>query len=306
MQSSAVAVGTAAILAAIAWLVPEYRLVQLSLIAAMALVAVGLAVVTGIAGQVSLAQAAFMAIGAYGSTLLALKLGVPMWAAIMLSTIGAGLFGYLFGALAMRVEDQYLALATMAFTAILQQVLTQSEALTGGAAGLAVPSLILFGYPITTTRQLYLLTAFIAVLAFWGLNNLLRSRIGRAWSAMRQSEIAAATLGVDLLHHKSLAFSLSAALGALGGALQALQTPYLDPAQYGILLSVYYLAVVVVGGLRSIYGAVVGSLIFVLFPELLSMFRAYMAFVFALMLLGFIILFPQGVSGVARLLRRAG
>ncbi len=128
--------------------------------------------------------------------------------------------------------------------------------------------------------------------------NLLDSRVGRAFAALRQSEIAASTLGINVLHYKALAFALSAVFGAVGGGLQALQTTYLDPQSFGIVESVLLIAIIVIGGFRSMAGAVLGSAVFTIIPTMLGAFQSYRGLAFALLLLGTIVLFPGGLAGL--------
>ncbi len=273
----------AALALLLAWplVASEYRVFQVGLIASTAITVLGLVIVTGVAGQVSLAQAAFSALGAYGATLVALHLGITPWLGIPLCAVLSGAAGYGLGLLTLRLGGHYLALATMGVTAILQVVLIHWEALTGGALGLAVAPLKIGDTPVTSGRALYYVVIPVAVLSFVLASNLLRSGIGRAFSALRQSEVAAGTSGVNVLHYKALAFGLSGVSGALGGGLQALQTTFLDPHAFGIIESVLLVAIIVVGGFRSIAGAVVGSAVFVLIPEMLGAFQSYKGLVFA-------------------------
>lgn len=276
----------------------DYRLFQFGFMASTAIVVLGLVVVTGVAGQVSLAQAAFSAIGAYSWVLLANRFGVSPWIGIPLSTCVTGVLGYVLGQVTLRLAGHYLALVTLAFTAIVQVLLVQSESITGGALGLSVPPLSFGSKELSSPVALFYVIVPVAVGTFLFAFNVLHSPVGRAWSALRQSEIAAQTLGINLVHYKSLSFALSAALGALGGGLQALQTTFLDPQQFGIVESVLLVAILIIGGFRSIWGAVLGSMVFVLVPELLGGFDAYRGLVFALLLLAMLIMFPTGLAGL--------
>ena len=266
------------------------------LIGSTSIMVAGLAIVVGMAGQISIAQASFAALGAYGTAQLATMAGPPHWIAMSLLTAG---LGYLFGLLSLRVADHYLALATMALCAIVQLLLIHLEELTGGAVGLAVPPLQIGGRTLTRPTELYAVIMPFAALTVWFLHALLNSRTGRAFAALRMSEVGAAAVGVPVLHHKALAFALSAFFGAFGGGLFALQTTYLDPAQFGILESVRLIAIAVVGGMLHPFGPVIGSAVFVMIPELMGAFGRYMALVFSLMLLVFIVVLPQGMAGLA-------
>jgi branched-chain amino acid transport system permease protein len=280
------------------FLTADYRIFQMGLIASTAIMALGLVMVIGVAGQISLAQAAFSAIGAYVCTLAAIHAGIAPWFGIPIAGLLAGIVGYVFGLATLRLGGHYLALVTMALTAIIQVVLVHWEPVTGGALGLSVPPLSIAGNELTSGFSFYYVVVPVAFGMFLLAANILNSRIGRAFSALRQSEVAAQTLGVNVLHYKSLAFALSAFFGAVGGGFQGLQTSYLDPNLYGILESVALVAVIIIGGFRSIGGAVIGSAIFVLVPEMLGAFQGYKGLVFAALLLVTIVLFPTGLAGL--------
>ncbi len=266
----------------------------------------GLAIVVGLAGHISIAQAGFAAIGAYGSAQLANWYGLPYWLGLPAAALVAALVGYLFGLLSLRVADHYLALTSMAFCAILQLLLVHLEDWTGGAVGLAVPPATLGGFTLDKPVQLYAFIMPCAVFATWLLNSLRHAKLGRAFAALRMSEVGAAAVGIPVLHHKALAFALSAFLGAWGGGLFALQTTYLDPAQFGILESVRLIAIAVIGGLLNPLGPAIGATIFVLLPEMMGGFGRYMTLVFSLALLACLVLAPAGLGGVVhRLWKRA-
>jgi branched-chain amino acid transport system permease protein len=298
MRKPAAWLGLTALLLALPLFLSEYRLFQIGLIASTSVVAAGLVIVTGIAGQVSLAQAAFAALGAYGSTLLTLHAGVPLWIGIPATAAVVGASGFILGLLTLRVEGHNLALATMALTAIVQVVIVHWESLTGGALGLAVPSLMIGGASLTSGVALFYVIVPVTLVMFAFAANLLNSRIGRAFAALRQSEVAAQSSGVNALYYKALAFAISAVFGAVGGSLQAVQTTYLDPQAFGILESVLLIAIIVIGGLRSMAGAVLGSIAFTIIPAMLGAFQSYKGLAFALLLLLTIVLFPGGIASL--------
>jgi branched-chain amino acid transport system permease protein len=283
----------------------EYHLFQICLIAATAVVVLGLIVVTGLAGQISLAQSAFVGLGGYGPAILATWWGVPLWAGIPLTAVAVALAGLLLGQLTLRISGHYLALATMAFTAIVQLAFIHSDPVTGGAAGMPVPPFQIFGLTLSSGGHLYYIILPGTAVLFLLVQNVMKSRFGRALTAIRQSEIAAEAMGLNVLRYKAMAFAASGFLGAAGGGLLASLSTYLDPAQFGITQSVYFLAVAVVGGMSSPLGAIVGSAMFILIPDLLQSFQTYLGLVFALLLLGFIVLRPKGLASV-RLSRYVG
>jgi branched-chain amino acid transport system permease protein len=276
----------------------EFHLFQICLIAGTSLAVLGLVVVTGLAGQISLAQSAFVALGGYGSSILATSWGVPLWAGIPLVAIVVAFLGFVLGQMTLRVAGHYLALATLAVTAIVQLALIHWEALTGGAAGMPVPPFEIMGRTLTNGRELYYVILPVTALFLLITQNLTASRFGRALTAIRQSETAAEAMGLDVLRYKAGAFAASAFLGAIGGGLLAPLSTYLDPAQFGITYAIYFLAIAVVGGMLSPLGAVIGSAVFVLLPNYLQAFQSYLGLVFALLLLGFIVLRPNGLSSI--------
>jgi branched-chain amino acid transport system permease protein len=277
----------------------DYALYLVSLVATTAILALGLTIVTGVAGQVSLAQAAFAGIGGYGAVLLAVRFGLPLWLGIPLAALGAAAVGYLLGLPALRLEGPYLALVTLGFTAMVQTTLVHWQSVTNGPLGLPVPPLTVAGRSLTSGRDLYLVIVPVTVLIFIAARRLLRSRVGRALDALRQSEVAATALGVNPVHYKTLAFALSAFLGGIGGGLHALLTTFLSPETFGILESIFFLVVIVVGGVGHVAGAIVGAALLVLLPETLGGFKHYQALVYGALLLAFIVFVPGGLSGLA-------
>lgn len=284
----------------------DFHLFQICIIAATSLVTLGLVVVTGMAGQISLAQSAFVAFGAYSAAIVAMRWGVPLWAGIPLSATVAGLLGFLLGLATLRVSGHYLALATLAVTAMVQLALIHSDDLTGGAAGMPVPAFEIMGKALSRGNELYWVIVPTTATLFAVVDNLVRSRFGRTLAAVRQSETAASAMGIDVLTCKALAFAGSAFLGAFGGGLLAPLVTYLDPAQYGVTQTVSYLAVAVIGGLQSPIGALLGSAIFVLVPEFLQGLQSYLGLVFALLLCAFIVVRPEGLASLSSLLRVRG
>jgi branched-chain amino acid transport system permease protein len=287
-----------AVFFAVPHLFAEYHLFQLCLIAATALVVLGLVVVTGLAGQISLAQSAFAGLGGYGSAILATAWGVPMWASIPITALIVAAAGYVLGQMTLRISGHYLALATMAFTAIVQLFFIHSDPITGGAAGMPVPPLHVFGVDLGDGSQLYYAIVPTTALLFVLVQNILQSRFGRALKAIRQSETAAEAMGLNTLRYKAVAFACSGFLGSVGGGLLALLSTYLDPSQFGITQSVYFLAIAVVGGMSSPLGAVIGSAVFILLPDALQSFQSYLGLMFALLLLGFIVVRPDGLAAI--------
>lgn len=274
----------------------SHIMLLMALIATTSIITVGLSIVTGLAGQISLAQAAFCGLGAYGATLASAYAGLPMWFTIPVMAAVVAIIGYGVGVMSLRVEGHYLALVTLAFGGIINLALLHLTDLTGGAVGRPAGQLSMFGFTFGSPVSLYYLSVIVAGAVLFGVTNMLRSRWGRAFHGVRLSEIACKSLGMDVRRVKAIAFAMSAGLGALGGALQSLQTTYLDPAQFTVLGSVSYLSVLVIGGLRSQLGAVIGAIVFVMAPELLGGFKTYMGLMFAIVLLAIILIAPSGLE----------
>jgi branched-chain amino acid transport system permease protein len=274
----------------------SHTMLLMALISTTSIVTIGLSIVTGIAGQISLAQAAFCGLGAYGATLLSAYAGLPMWFTIPVMAIVVAVVGYGVGVMSLRVEGHYLALVTLAFGGIIHLGLLHLTDLTGGAVGRPAQQLSVFGFIFGSPVSLYYLSVIVAGAVLFGVSNVLSSRWGRAFHGVRLSEIACKSLGMDVRRVKAIAFAMSAGLGALGGALQSLQTTYLDPGQFTVLASVVYLSVLVIGGLRSQLGAIIGAIIFVVAPELLGGFKTYMGLMFAIVLLAIILIAPSGLE----------
>ncbi len=293
----------AALLAALPFFASSHIVTLVGLIGSTSIMVAGLAIVVGLAGQISIAQASFAALGAYGTAQLATMAGLPHWVGLPVMSLVAAGVGYLFGLLSLRVADHYLALATMALCAIVQLLLVHMEDWTGGAVGLAVPPLEIGARMLTRPGELYGVVMPLAALSIWFLHALATSRIGRAFAALRMSEVAASAVGIPVLHYKALAFALSAFFGAFGGGLFALQTTYLDPAQFGILESVRLIAIAVIGGVLNPFGPAIGAAVFVLLPEMMGALGRYMSLVFSLLLLAFVVVSPQGIAGLSARLR---
>lgn len=257
---------------ALPWLTPDY-LGDISLVFIYSLCGLALMVLAGYTGLVSLGHAAFLGIGAYAHVYLVQDLGLPWVVSAALATVITGAAGVLVGLPALRMTGVYLSIATLAFALIIQEALTRWEAVTGGLKGKPVDKAVLFGLPFGGDRAFYFLCLAVLVAGLWLTRNLLRSPTGRAWVAIRDSEIAAQSMGVDLAWYKTLAFAYSAALMGAAGSLFAHKVGYLAPDIFTVLLSVQLLLMVVVGGLGSLHGAFYGAAFVAMLPVLISEVR---------------------------------
>lgn len=233
---------------------------------------VSLMVLVGYTGLVSLGHAAFLGIGAYAHAFF-LEHGVPWVLSAAMAVMITTACGLVVGLPALRMTGIYLAIATLAFAVIVQEVFTRWESVTNGLSGMPVPKATIFGISFADERAFYYLCLFLFVLTLWLTRNLLRAPTGRAWIAIRDSEIAAQSMGVNLAIYKSIAFAYSAGLMGLAGVLFAHKIAYLAPDIFTILLSIQFLLLVIVGGLGSLHGAVFGAIFVALLPPLIAILR---------------------------------
>jgi len=265
-------VALAAGLVVLPWLIPNY-LVDVSLVLIYAIGGLSLMVLAGYTGLVSLGHAAFLGIGAYAHVYFAQSLGLPWLVALALAVVLTAAAGVLVGLPALRMTGVYLTIATLAFALIIQEVFTRWERVTGGLKGRAVDKPVIFGVALAHDAAFYFLCLAVLIGGLWLTSNVLRSPTGRAWIAIRDSEIAAQSLGVNLALYKTMAFAYSAALMGVAGALFAHKVGFLAPDIFSVLLSIQLLLMVVVGGLGSLHGAVFGAVFVALLPVAISQAR---------------------------------
>ena len=250
----------------------DYYLAELGLLLVYVIAGVGLMILTGHTGQVSFGHAGFLGIGAYCHSVLMTQ-GVPFTLSVIASVTLAGLVGMAVGRSASKMHGFYLAIATLAFGILIETVFGEWASVTGGHAGLAVPGLEVFGVALNETWQQYLVDLALALLVVWGAANLFRSPTGRSFVAVRDSELSARSLGVNVEWVKIQAFGVSAAITGLAGALLAHHLTYIAPDVFGVLESLKLLLMIVVGGLGSILGAIFGAIFVSLLPIALSFLK---------------------------------
>jgi branched-chain amino acid transport system permease protein len=251
------------------FLVPSY-LVDISLVFIYGLCGLSLMVLAGYTGLVSLGHAAFLGIGAYAHVYFSQDLGVPWVLSVALAAMITAGAGVLVGLPALRMTGVYLTIATLAFALIIQEVLSHWEVVTGGLKGKAVAKAVIFGFSFGGGAAFYFLCLAFLAGGLWLTQNLLSAPTGRAWVAIRDSEIAAQSMGVNLAAYKTIAFAYSAGLMGVAGALFAHKIGYLAPDIFTVLLSIQFLLMVVVGGLGSLHGALYGAVFVALLPVLIS------------------------------------
>jgi branched-chain amino acid transport system permease protein len=253
-------------------LVPEYT-GDISLVFIYGLCGLSLMVLAGYTGLVSLGHAAFIGIGAYVYVYFAQDLGMPWIVAVAAAVAATAGSGALVGLPALRMTGVYLSIATLAFALIIQEVFTRWDHVTGGLKGKPVAKAVAFGLSLGTDERFYFLSLGFLIAGLWLTANLLRSPTGRAWVAIRDSEVAAQSMGVNLAVYKTMAFAYSAGLMGAAGALFAHKIGFLAPDIFSVLFSIQFLLMVVVGGLGSLHGAVYGAIFVAMLPVLISQSR---------------------------------
>ncbi len=286
----------------------SYHTFQLTMVVVYAIVLLGLNILTGFNGQISLGHGAFFAIGAYTTAILLDKTGIPYWATVPIAGAVCLVAGFVFGLPALRLEGLYLALATFALAVATPQLLKYRhvEQWTGGVQGITFakpdPPLHL---PIDSDQWLYFFCLIVAAPLFLTAWNLLRARTGRAVVAIRDHSMAAAAMGIDTAFYKTATFGVSAMYTGIAGALGALVTQFVAPDSFPIFLSLNFLVGIVVGGVATISGAIFGAIFIEFLPNIASEISdAAPGAIYGVVLIGFMYTMPLGVAGLLRDLRR--
>jgi len=293
------------IVCALPFLVSNYRTFQFTLVLIYAIALLGLNILTGFNGQISLGHGAFYAIGAYVAAILMDKFGVPYWLTVPAAGAICLVVGFLFGLPALRLEGLYLALATFALGVSMPQLLKYKhlEHWTGGVQGIVIlkpdPP---FGLPVNQDQWLYFFCLAVMLVMFALGANLLRGRVGRALIAIRDHPVAAEAMGVNNALYKSLAFGVSAMYTGIAGALGAIAVQFVAPDSFNIFLSITFLVGIVIGGLASISGAVYGAIFIQFVPNIADQIsKAAPWAIYGVFLIGFMYVMPVGVAGAIRI-----
>lgn len=253
------------------FVIPSYYLSQLVFVMIYAIVGVALNILSGQAGQVSIGHAAFLAIGAY-SAAIAAKYGVPLPIYIVLAAAFTGFIGYLVGLPALRLHGIYLAIATLAFAFIVEEILARWESVTHGNEGMMVVAPHLFGWKLGQNGFFYLCLG-ITTLVILAAINIIRSPTGRALMAIRESETAARSMGIDTARYKTTAFAISAAITGLAGVLYAHKLSFISPEMFGLAVSIDFVMIIIIGGVLSLRGAVFGAIFMIMVDPMLIMVK---------------------------------
>jgi branched-chain amino acid transport system permease protein len=291
----------------LAWAAPlglnGYGLYLLTLTEIFTLVALGLNLLTGYAGQISLCHASFFGVGAYSTAILTQKAGLPFLLSLFLGALLTTAIGALAAVPALRLKNIYLAIATLGFGVVLQKIIFEWRGLTGGGGGLALTAPSIAGYELGASG-LYYLTLILMTVGLFGAWNVSRGRTGRALLVIKDSEIAAGSLGIHAARYKVTAFAISAFYAAVAGGLFAYLVRYINPESFSVSLSISFLSMVVIGGLGTIGGSIIGAAFYVIVPELLRGIKDAPGLVFGLLLVIVMVFMPQGLWGMLRRLGR--
>jgi len=307
-----------ACLLAFPFVVDEYWLYLACLVAINIASATGLNILTGYTGLVSLGQAAFMGLGAYTVAILEQRFGSPVLVNLLAGGGVAMAVGMVVGIPSLRVKGLYLAIATIAASFILHFLFANWKGMTGGTGGLTVPPATIFGIALDTSFRLYWLILPITVLMLAGAANLFRTRIGRAFIAIRDRDISAEVLGIPLLRYKLLSFALSSFYAGVAGGLWAYFFRVVTPESFPLMMSIFFLAAVIVGGMGTILGGILGATFMTMVPEVLKLIVGWLplgsegavilspvrTIVFGLLIVGFLIFEPLGLQEMWRRVRR--
>ncbi|EGP55493.1 branched-chain amino acid ABC transporter permease [Agrobacterium tumefaciens] len=284
-----------------------------SLIFVNGLAVTGLVILIGYAGQISLGHAGFAGIGAYACALAPAHLGLHPALAAVLGALVSAVIAYLVGRPILRLKGYYLAVASLGFGILVSMVLSNEAKLTGGPDGMAVPELGLramlksIGIDLSNTEFWYAFSGVVLVIGAWLALNLYHSPTGRALRALHGSEVAARTVGVDVAHHKLVAFVISAVYASVSGSLLALQNKFITPDVAGFMHSIEMVTMTVLGGAGSVPGAILGAAILTTLPQVLTIFQEYEQLMLGLVMMLVMIFMREGLlPSIARRLRGRG
>jgi branched-chain amino acid transport system permease protein len=293
------------------FLASGYHIYQGAQVLILAIALLGLNLLTGVNGQISLGHGAFFAIGGYGAAILVAKLGLPYWLAIPVASLVCFGAGFLFGFPALRFGGLYLALATFALAVATPQILSYKgfDAITGGSQGLSLAKPHApFGLPLSADQWLYLVCLLCAAVLYWAARNLVSGRVGRALIAIRDYPIAAESMGVNAALYKTTCFGISALYAGVAGGLSSIAVGFVSPESFGLSLSLSFLVGIVVGGLASLGGVLFGALFIEFVPNLADQLsvnfgesaKALPGAIYGVLLILIMAAMPMGVASALR------
>ena len=293
-----------------------YHLSLIIMIGIYSIIVIGLNLVLGNTGQISLGQSGFFGIGAYASAIYSVEFGLSVWVAMLLAGLTAALFGYIVGFASVRLKGHYLAMATLGFGVIVTIVLMEWTTVTGGAGGFPdfIPNPKISSFVFNTDVKFYYLVSTVVIIIYLCTSNISSYRIGRALYAIHQHETTAEVLGVNPMKYKLKIFTLSAFYAGIAGSLFAHYSTYIAPESFSFYLNIPLLCMVVVGGLASVRGSILGTAILVLLPEFIRYFSkidilpkavqgafgdyTYHLLAYGVLLMIFVVFIPKGLAGL--------
>lgn len=293
----------------------DYLLYMANLVGVAVVAAVGLNILTGFAGQISLGHAAFVGIGAYAAAILTTRLNVPFLLCLPLSGVSAAFFGMIVGGPSMRMKGLYLCIATLAAQVIIEFAFVHWTSLTGGIRGINLPAPAIFSLRLDNEFKFYWVTLVVTVLCVTAARNLFRTRLGRAFIAIRDRDISAELMGINLFRYKMYAFAVSSFMAGVAGCLWVNFLKTVTPEHFPLMESIRYLAMIIVGGLGSILGAIFGAIFMTVVPEALKNLMSILAksfpgamthlfplqqVVFGLLIVVFLVFEPHGLAEMWR------
>lgn len=273
----------------------SYYLRVASLVWVSAFAAIGLNILMGQAGQVSLGHAGFFGIGGYAVAIGPAHLGTPSWAAMLIGALISALLAYLVGRPILRLKGHYLAIGTLGFGVLVALVLTTESRWTGGPDGMSVAKLTLFGWRASGSDTWYWITGVALILGTWIALNLSETPTGRAFRALHDSEIAARVTGINVARFKLQAFVIAAVYASLAGSMLAMMNGFINPDQAGFLHSIELVTMVVLGGLGSVPGSIVGAAVLIALPQVLTVFQEYEHLLLGLIIIVSMIFMRDGI-----------
>lgn len=312
-------VGLVILFAVIPFISSRYVLYVINLIGIYAIASVGLNILTGYTGIISLGHGAFFGVGAYAGAILSTRVGLPFWVCVPAAGLITAGVGIIFGLPSARLKHLYLLIATLAGQFILEYVFVQWKWMTGGADGIIVKGTTLFGIDLGNDRSFYFVIFLCLVFFIWVSVNIMRTRYGRAFIAIRDNDMAAEGMGIPLFRYKLLSFAISSFYAGFAGALFAYYTMSITPEPFNLWLSIEFVAMIIIGGLGNIPGAIFGTVFIVALNEILSHIMGYFMnigatgvaltlaplreFIFGLVIILFLIYEPKGIAEVWRIIR---
>ena len=274
----------------------NYQLMVLNVAALNIMVVIGLNLLMGYAGQISLGHAAFFGLGAYLSAIFTATYGFPTWPTMILAMAITGLVAYIIGIPTLKLEGHYLVMATLGFNVIVYIVMIQLDAVTGGPSGFAgIPRLAIGSLVFDSDRKIYYLLGAGSLGVLLVSLNLIHSRVGRAMAALSHNEIAAKCAGIDTEMYKVKIFVISAVWASLAGSLYAHYITFISPGTFSFFYSIQVVTMVLVGGIGSLWGSLFGAVLLTLLPEVLHAVKEYNVLIYGLILMLVLLFFPQGL-----------